>query len=377
MAAPNQADVYGQLAARLKYPESRNLRRIFELACSLEEAELVALLPDQPSSFNPEPIVPVMVDELARALGRNKDTVENQIEDIFQRGVINPRFTPDGERYYFLICPIEPLHDTMLRVIGAHHFNEKTRTIDDDTNREIADLWHKFCLEEWYQSERVDEQVESRIAMVGEGSRFTVMPAWKALEKSDCEIPDPIWDARQAVQAAKRVVVTPCPCRVRARSCDLPIWNCTVLSPSQHLEPLDRRGIAMDLSAEQWLERMGECEELGMIHTGILPFSPFCCICDTCCCDVMVPLKLHATLGEGLNRSPFRSVVDEAQCEGCPDCVAKCQFGAVKMNKDTASGLTKAVVDIEKCWGCGLCVVGCKVPGAMKLELADKLETPN
>lgn len=42
-------------------------------------------------------------------------------------------------------------------------------------------------------------------------------------------------------------------------------------------------------------------------------------------------------------------------CLGCGDCVAACQFGAIKMNPET--GLPE--VDEEKCTACGACVKAC------------------
>ena len=358
-----KSDVYDKLTYKLRFTESRTLRRIFELSCTPEEAQVLAELP-APS------------DEIARKLNRGKETVDNQIEDLFQKGLLRTRLTPDGQRQYSLITPVEPLCDEMMRVIGAHHFNEGTRTIEGETNREIADLWHKFCEEEWYRWERVDELVHRRVAMVGTGSTFAVMPAWKALEKSGCDIPEPIWDARQVARGAKRIVVTACSCRVRARNCDLPIWTCTVFGierTSQAFELFDRKGVGTDYSSEQWLEAMGRCEDLGMVHIGMLPYAPFCCTCDTCCCNIMVPLKRYAKPSEGLNKSPYRGIVNQALCEGCPDCVAVCRFEAIKIRKDPAAGKRKASVDAEKCFGCGQCVIRCQVVGALRLELADKM----
>lgn len=42
-------------------------------------------------------------------------------------------------------------------------------------------------------------------------------------------------------------------------------------------------------------------------------------------------------------------------CLGCGDCVAACQFGAIRMNPET--GLPE--VDEEKCTGCGACAKAC------------------
>jgi len=359
-----RGDVYDMLTYKLRFPESRTLRRIFELLCSLEEAQVLVELP-APS------------DEIARKLNRDKETVDNQIEDVFQKGLLRVTLTPDGQRQYSLITPVEPLCDDIMRVIGAHYFNERTRTIEGEINREVADLWNKFCDEEWYRWERVDELVHRRVAMVGPpGLTFTVMPAWKALEKSGCDVLEPIWDARQVAQNAKRIVATPCSCRVRARQCDLPIWTCTVFGAAATgalFEAWDRRGVGRDHSPEQWLETMSRCEDLGMVHIGLVPYAPFCCTCDTCCCNVMVPLQRYATPSEGLNKSPYRAVVNQQICQGCPDCIAKCRFEAIKMKKAPTSGERKASVDVEKCFGCGQCVIRCPVAGALRLELADKV----
>jgi len=359
-----KGDVYDQLTYNLRFPESKTLK-IFELSCTSEEAQVLLELPS-PS------------DQIARKLNRGKETVDNQIEDLFQKGLLRPMLTPEGQRQHSLISPVEPLCDEMMRVIGAHYFNERTRTIEGEINREVADLWHKFFEEEWYRWERVDELVHRRVAMVGTGFTFTIQPAWKALEKSGCDTPEPIWDARQVARNAKRIVATPCSCRVRARKCDLPIWTCTVFAgerTSQAFELYDRKGVGTDYSSEQWLDVMGRCEDLGMVHIGVLPFAPFCCTCDTCCCNVMVPLMRYATPSEGLDRSPYRSIVSPEICEGCPDCITKCRFGAIRIKKDPASGKSKAFVDVGKCFGCGQCVIRCSVAGALRPELADKLAT--
>ncbi|MEM3650128.1 MAG: 4Fe-4S binding protein, partial [Candidatus Jordarchaeaceae archaeon] len=50
------------------------------------------------------------------------------------------------------------------------------------------------------------------------------------------------------------------------------------------------------------------------------------------------------------------------KCNGCFQCVTRCQFGAITAN------VRKEVpyIDLTKCFGCGLCETGCK-RGAIKL----------
>jgi len=362
-----KGDVYDRLTYSLRFPESKTLRRIFELLCSPEEAQVLVELP-APS------------EEIARKLNRDQETVDQQIEDMFQKGLLRISRTPDGQRQYALINAPEPLCDEVIRVIGARYFNEATRTIEGDINREIADLWQKFNVEEWYRWERVDELVHRRIALARvPGFTFTILPAWLALEKSGCEIPEAMWDARQVARGAERIVVMPCECRVRARKCDLPVYTCTVFgtkTTSPFFEEIDRRGVGTDYTADQWLEVMARCENLGMVHIGILPFAPFGCTCDTCCCNVFVPLMTYTKPSEGLNKSCFRAIVNQEICQGCPECVAKCRFEAIRVRTNSESGKRTALVDVDKCFGCGQCVIRCQVPGALRLELVDNIATP-
>ena len=86
-----------------------------------------------------------------------------------------------------------------------------------------------------------------------------------------------------------------------------------------------------------------------------------------------MPLKKHAHCYEGVEKSPYRSVIDEKVCKGCPDCIARCRFEATRIKKDPASGEHVASIDLERCAGCGQCVLGCKIEGAIKLELASNM----
>jgi len=60
--------------------------------------------------------------------------------------------------------------------------------------------------------------------------------------------------------------------------------------------------------------------------------------------------------------------VDQDKCIGCQDCLEKCPFEAVEMQKIAGSKKMKASINADKCMGCGVCIVGCQ-QRAMAYEL--------
>ena len=65
MAISGKGDAYDRITFDLRYPVSKTLRRIFELWCAPEEAEVLAELPAPPT-------------EIARRLNRDIAAVEAQ-----------------------------------------------------------------------------------------------------------------------------------------------------------------------------------------------------------------------------------------------------------------------------------------------------------
>ncbi len=65
----------------------------------------------------------------------------------------------------------------------------------------------------------------------------------------------------------------------------------------------------------------------------------------------------------------FIAYVNAGDCNGCQQCLDRCQFDAIEMERPEGSKKYKAVVDADKCFGCGVCVITCK-PEALKMRLA-------
>lgn len=373
MVTQSKPDIYDRLTARMRYPGNKTLRKIFELLCTPEEAELIAELPTTATAATPDYTV-----DIAKKLNRKKEDVDAQLKDLWLRGIIGGRVkTPEVQRRYTFIDRIEGFSDQRLHVISSHTLNHETREIEDAVDREVCDLWQKFFIEDWYRWEKVDELVHSR----GPGGALgwpRIAPAWQALEISDVDAPD--WDLRALVRNAKAVHVLACSCKARARLCkDGPIWACVPFFEIEgkdqgamqgYYEEKQAQGALKTMTPDEWLEEMGEAEKAGMIHLGSGLARLKSCTCCKDCCNAFDPLYREAKPSQGMHKAPFHSVVNEKLSEKLTgaqkrDIVSVCRFEAIRLSRD---GNRDLVVDAEKCFGCGLCVVRSAVKGALKLQ---------
>lgn len=165
----------------------------------------------------------------------------------------------------------------------------------------------------------------------------------------------PYEDARQVIQAHRRIVVAPCICRrehrMMGRGCDKPEETCLVF------------GAAADYYAENGLGRYIDIEEalgiLQLAEAAGLVLQPgasqrpgnICCCCG-CCCQVLKAYKRHPHPASIVS-SAFTVALEADECIGCGACVDRCQMDAIRMEDGCA------VVDLDRCIGCGLCVTAC------------------
>jgi len=327
-------DVYTELIARLKYPQSERLRRILQKLVTPEEGKLLLQLPAQPA-------------ELAQKSGLAKGEAQRKLQEFMKRGLV----IRTSKGLFCFAHDMTQLHDANLSSAGKW------------VDTELLDLWRDFRDNEWAQT---------MAGVLGDSyvQFIKVLPAWKAMERS----PDlgelmPEENIKELIRGADSIAVVPCPCRRSIRKCDLPVDVC--LQFNRGAEYAINRGASRRISAEEAIAIAGEAEEAGLIHTwasGLQQRLTAICNCCRECCDIFAIGIEVGNIEQVLQKSRFRAEVDQELCTGCQDCVERCFFEAIDMKRTPPSKKLKATIDKEKCFGCGLCAIVCE-PEALTMRL--------
>lgn len=167
----------------------------------------------------------------------------------------------------------------------------------------------------------------------------------------------PYTHARDIIlQNPGHIVALECPCRAgRANPC-LPLDVCLIVGEpfaSFVAEHHPRR--SRWLESEEVLDTLQAEHERGHVHHAFFKDAMLgrfyaICNCCRCCCGAMQSWQRGTPM---LAPSGYVSLVDEARCKGCGDCIESCPFGALSLVNE------KAVVDTNLCMGCGVCVSRC------------------
>jgi len=328
------SDVYTELMARLNYPTSERFRRILQKLVTPEEGKLLLQLPAEPA-------------ELAQKSGLDEEAAQRKLQEFMERGLV----IRTSKGLFCFAHDMTQLHDANL--------SSAEKWIDT----ELLDLWKEFRDGEWLQT-MAGGLGDSYVQFI------KVLPAWKAMERS----PDlgellPEENIRELIRGADPVAVVPCTCRRSIRECDLPLDVC--LQFNRGAEYAINRGAGRRVSAEEAIAIAGEAEEAGLIHTWPFGVSRrLTAICNCCrdCCDIFAIGIRVGTIEQILEKSRFRTEVDQELCNGCQDCVERCFFEAIEMKDSPPSKKLKATIDEGKCFGCGLCAIVCE-PEAITMKL--------
>ncbi len=355
MSTQNQ---YSVIAERFGYPESKRFHALLEDLMTPEQAQMVAVLPGT-------------AEEVAQTTGIDESLVKEELEKLFFTGVVIPKGDFNDRQFYRFPRSVEQFFE-------ATQANSK-RDIEKDT--EFYTLWHEFSTHEWYP-DMAKTYVELPV-------RQRIVPSHKALEGLEGVLP--CEDYRELMKARETIAAVPCACRYQTaavgKACEHTHeekdWHC--LQFNRAAEYVIARGSGKQLSIEEALELVDGIAEDGLLHMwpnfDVMKGVNTSCNCCRDCCMMYVPLDMiDESIANVWVKSRYEAFIDQDECDGCQDCVDRCQFDAIEMVKPEAaakkdrSKKLKAIVDPDNCWGCGACVPGCKEQQAIGFKAVRPVE---
>ena len=180
----------------------------------------------------------------------------------------------------------------------------------------------------------------------------------------------------QVIKKQDYLAVAECYCRkpkrlVGQEYCDHPLDVCLVFGSMARY--LVNYGYGKELSQEETLTLVKDCEERGLVHMADnIKDITWLCNCCGCCC---ISLSSHVKLGRtDTTSSDFIVSFDPERCIEagiCGTCVDRCLLKAITMDKE--GGLP--IIDYEKCIGCGSCNYKCPAD-ALPLNRRDPSTAP-
>jgi ferredoxin len=122
------------------------------------------------------------------------------------------------------------------------------------------------------------------------------------------------------------------------------------------------------VTKEEAMAILDKTEKIGLVHTvsNVAEGIYYVCNCCGCCCGILRGITEFG-IEKSVAAANYYSVIDPELCQGCGNCVKRCQMHAISL-QDAIS-----VVNRSKCIGCGLCVTSCPVFAA-KLEIKPEEE---
>ncbi len=191
--------------------------------------------------------------------------------------------------------------------------------------------------------------------------------------------PVPIEECEQILEFATSVVRLPCVCRTAAGTPDNGYCLAVTVGPVggalkeafAGYESGPDTGAFQNLTKEETLEVLRQCEREGLMHSVWTFMSPM--IAAICNCSLESGcMAMATTVGHDIKtmwRGESIIEFDETTCTSCGACDRKCPFGALSFDRKEK----RLSVDLGACYGCGTCRAACS---ASALRLIPRSTSP-
>ena len=269
---------------------------------------------------------------IANRVGLSVEETEERLTEMSKDGLIFSIQPENGANLY----------QAAPWVVGIYEF--QVNNLNDDLLQGIEEYWSTAK-----SRSRPKTISQMRTIPVGE----SIDPHLEAL---------PYEQVYELVKSHERFAVAPCICRRHARmrggGCDAPEESCLMFDEWADYYVRDGRGRFIDFS--DVLEILARADEANLVlqPSNSKDVAAICCCCG-CCCGVLRGLQSHPKPAEAVTNS-FITRFDYELCDGCWDCLERCQMKALAEDGNRIS------FNAERCIGCGLCVAICS-SGALTL----------
>ena len=301
--------------------KSKYLPAVFSEITTIEDLKFLLALPNTPK-------------DAAVLLNVTEEEAAKRLNDLHMRGFVwIEGVTSIGPKYVF--ADIGIFMDSIL-------FDPRY----DSFGAEFFDTWKKYWNEE-------------HALLYQKDNTFRVLPVEEVIRGTRVL---PYERASQILSSARRIAVQRCACRVRERRCENPLETC--ISMDSLSDYLISRDIAREISLQEALGILRNCEKLGLVHQTVNSDTPdVICNCCPCCCSFLRSILQYGQRAASV-KSRFAPVLNQKACPPCETkvCVSRCVFGGLS-EKDG-----RIRVDYEWCWGCGLCAASCP-EGAITMKV--------
>ena len=332
-------EIYKRLAAKLGYPDSDYIARVYEYGVSPKQARILEALNQAP---NPA----LTADQLSEQLGMDAKEIQQELEDLFKKGLTFPRNFENLREWRFGKSAMQ-LHDAMIS--GWRFYSDPEK---------LYKLWHDYDENEGYKSYGAGYAALTAPIM-------RVVPVWQAV--ADDPNLQPWEDWRAILREKPLITVVDCPCRLEVGACDRPVNVCLDFDRTAEYDIASGHGRI--LSYEEALQVMEEAGRSGLVPTAVdnVNVTLMCNCCNDCCIEFQTLEKCNIPLDHHYSKSRYEARIDQDICDGCQNCIDNCNFDAINMEKVAGSKKMKAKVDPQACFGCGCCFMVCE-PKAISMQ---------
>jgi Pyruvate/2-oxoacid:ferredoxin oxidoreductase delta subunit len=294
------------------------------------------------------------LQEKAARLGYSPDQLAQALERMYREAFVMRHATPEGPAYES--CPLSMAAEQQVRMKKA-----------TPVGKAYADYWLSLANVSAYN-------LPTRTPY------FRVLPVEATItapESGEIQVNYAIPDPREIlpldvvsemVQNQRVIGVAECYCRLSCDMqddhCDKPRETCFVFN--QFAQSLIELGVARQLTVEEALHILRECEKVGLVH-NIDNFQGEIrglCNCCACHCPGMKATARGKKNVEAVSR--YMPVYAAEKCVFDHACIDVCPIHAIDAQKDGSISIRQA-----DCFGCGLCVSVCP-EGALQMVVREK-----